>query len=58
LEENVVITFFTTDGRILKKENITTNSMLKEFDLTGKSQIILYSIVGEKINHTGRIVVR
>ena len=58
LEEDVVITFYTVEGKILQKENIATNSLFKEFDLTGKNQMVLYTIVGEKINHSGRIVVQ
>ena len=58
LKEDVVITFYSADGRILKKEKISTNSILKEFNLAGEGQLILYSIIGEKINHSGRIALK
>ncbi len=58
LEEDVMITFYSVDGKILQQEKIVTNSVKKEFDLSGKSQFVIYTIVGERINHSGRIVVK
>lgn len=58
LEEDVEVTFYSVDGKILFSDRIQSNSVLKSYDLKVDNQIILYSLEGERINYSGKILMR
>ncbi|MBL1281554.1 MAG: T9SS type A sorting domain-containing protein [Fluviicola sp.] len=58
LEEDVEVTFYSVDGKILFSDKIQSNSVLKSYDLKVGNQMILYSVEGERINYSGKILIR
>ncbi len=58
LEEDVTMTFYTVDGKVIHQENISTNSVKKEFNFSGTSQMVFYTIEGDRINYSGKIVIK
>ncbi len=58
LEEDVYITFYTVEGRIIMEDKIISNSIHKSYDLSTVNQVVFYQVKGERINHSGRIVVK
>ncbi|MBL1281553.1 MAG: T9SS type A sorting domain-containing protein [Fluviicola sp.] len=58
LEEDVEVTFYSVDGKTLFSDKIQSNSVLKSYDLKVGNQMILYSVEGERINYSGKILIR
>jgi hypothetical protein len=56
LQEEVHLTVFSVDGKLVFEKNITSGNQMVEFSSDAPNQVYFYQIVGETINKTGKVL--